>query len=81
MNRTGLHLLHFCEAEYINYNSILQQKYKEKKVIHLSIYLITKSVFFLSYRDAGISAVAFHPSRQMAVSASYRGDFKVGFKK
>lgn len=29
------------------------------------------------YRDAGVSAVAFHPTCGMAVSASYGGDFKV----
>lgn len=29
------------------------------------------------YRDAGISAVAFHPNRRAAVSSSYGGDFKV----
>lgn len=28
-------------------------------------------------RDAGISAVAFHPNRRAAVSSSYGGDFKV----
>lgn len=32
---------------------------------------------YLSCRDAGISAVAFHPTRHMAVSSSYGGDFKV----
>ena len=32
---------------------------------------------YLSCRDAGISAVAFHPARRMAVSSSYGGDFKV----
>lgn len=31
----------------------------------------------LLYRDAGISAVAFHPNRRAAVSSSYGGDFKV----
>lgn len=28
-------------------------------------------------RDAHISAIAFHPTRRMAVSSSYGGDFKV----
>ena len=32
---------------------------------------------YLLYREAGISAVAFHPTRHMAVSSSYGGDFKV----
>lgn len=27
--------------------------------------------------DAGISALAFHPSRSMAVTSSYGGEFKV----
>ena len=31
------------------------------------------------YRDAVVSAIIFHPSRVMAVSASYGGDFKVKF--
>lgn len=31
----------------------------------------------LLYRDAGISAVAFHPTHKVAVSSSYGGDFKV----
>lgn len=29
------------------------------------------------YRDAGISSVAFHPTRRVAVTSSYGGDFKV----
>lgn len=29
------------------------------------------------YRDAGISCVAFHPTRHVAVTSSYGGDFKV----
>ena len=29
------------------------------------------------YRDADVSAIAFHPTRRMAVSSSYGGDFKV----
>ncbi|KAL5579038.1 hypothetical protein UlMin_011480 [Ulmus minor] len=32
--------------------------------------------FIFFYGDAEISAVVFHPSRQMAVTASYGGDFK-----
>ncbi|RVW33080.1 Retrovirus-related Pol polyprotein from transposon RE1 [Vitis vinifera] len=31
---------------------------------------------FLDIWDAGISAIAFHPTRHMAVSSSYGGDFK-----
>lgn len=31
----------------------------------------------LLFRDAGISDIAFHPARCMAVSSSYGGDFKV----
>lgn len=33
--------------------------------------------FLLIDRDAHISAVAFHPTRRMAVSSSNGGDFKV----
>jgi len=33
--------------------------------------------YLLIDRDAHISAVAFHPTRHMAVSSSYGGDFKV----
>jgi len=36
-----------------------------------------ESNFLLVYRDAHISAVAFHPTRRMAVTSSYGGDFKV----
>lgn len=32
-------------------------------------------------RDAGISALTFHPNRRMAVSTSYGGDFKVPLEK
>ncbi|KAK1433946.1 hypothetical protein QVD17_10864 [Tagetes erecta] len=35
------------------------------------------TVIYEPHRDAGVSAVAFHPTRGMAVSASYGGDFKV----
>ncbi|XP_023900086.1 uncharacterized protein LOC112011971 [Quercus suber] len=35
------------------------------------------TVIYEPHRDAGISAVAFHPTRHMAVSSSYGGDFKV----
>ncbi|XP_071730304.1 uncharacterized protein [Rutidosis leptorrhynchoides] len=35
------------------------------------------TVIYEPHRDAGISAVSFHPTRGMAVSASYGGDFKV----
>lgn len=34
-------------------------------------------LYFLFNRDAVISAAAFHPTRKMAVSSSYGGDFKV----
>lgn len=33
--------------------------------------------FLLINRDAHISAITFHPTRRMAVSTSYGGDFKV----
>ncbi|KAI3785890.1 hypothetical protein L1987_45016 [Smallanthus sonchifolius] len=36
------------------------------------------TVIYEPHRDAGASAVAFHPIRGMAVSASYGGDFKFG---
>nr|XP_043629244.1 WD repeat-containing protein 75 [Erigeron canadensis] len=35
------------------------------------------TVIYEPHRDAGVSAIAFHPTRGMAVSASYGGDFKV----
>ncbi|KAL9339352.1 hypothetical protein Peur_068367 [Populus x canadensis] len=35
------------------------------------------TIVYEPHRDAGISAIAFHPTRAMAVSSSYGGDFKV----
>ncbi|BAT76749.1 hypothetical protein LR48_Vigan627s003400 [Vigna angularis] len=35
------------------------------------------TLIYEPHRDAHISAVAFHPTRHMAVSSSYGGDFKV----
>ncbi|KAL5549203.1 hypothetical protein UlMin_004434 [Ulmus minor] len=35
------------------------------------------TIIYEPHRDAEISAVAFHPSCQMAVTASYGGDFKI----
>ncbi|KAG5219322.1 transducin family protein [Salix suchowensis] len=35
------------------------------------------TIIYEPHRDAGISAIAFHPTRPMAVSSSYGGDFKV----
>ncbi|KAJ0755262.1 putative transcription factor WD40-like family [Helianthus annuus] len=35
------------------------------------------TIIYEPHRDAGVSAVAFHPTRCMAASASYGGDFKV----
>ncbi|KAI9392980.1 hypothetical protein POPTR_006G166500v4 [Populus trichocarpa] len=35
------------------------------------------TIVYEPHRDAGISAIAFHPTRPMAVSSSYGGDFKV----
>ncbi|KAH7572563.1 hypothetical protein JRO89_XS04G0275200 [Xanthoceras sorbifolium] len=35
------------------------------------------TIIYEPHRDAGISAVAFHPTRRVAVSSSYGGDFKV----
>ncbi|PWA42860.1 hypothetical protein CTI12_AA541330 [Artemisia annua] len=37
------------------------------------------TVIYEPHSDAGVSAVAFHPTRGMAVSASYGGDFKVSY--
>lgn len=34
-------------------------------------------IFNLSCSDAGVSAVAFRPGRNMAVSSSFGGNFKV----
>nr|XP_025607167.1 WD repeat-containing protein 75 isoform X4 [Arachis hypogaea] len=35
------------------------------------------TVIYEPHRDAHISAIAFHPTRRMAVSSSYGGDFKI----
>ncbi|XAR63690.1 hypothetical protein NMG60_11023719 [Bertholletia excelsa] len=35
------------------------------------------TIIYEPHRDAGISAIAFHPTRCMAVSSSYGGDFKI----
>ena len=35
------------------------------------------TIFNLPYSDAGISAVAFRPGKNMAVSSSFGGNFKV----
>ncbi|KAL5569921.1 hypothetical protein UlMin_026496 [Ulmus minor] len=35
------------------------------------------TIIYEPHRDAEISIVVFHPSRQMAVTASYGGDFKI----
>ncbi|KAF9680547.1 hypothetical protein SADUNF_Sadunf06G0132700 [Salix dunnii] len=35
------------------------------------------TIIYEPHRDAGISAIAFHPTRPMAVSSSYGGNFKV----
>ncbi|GAV59567.1 WD40 domain-containing protein [Cephalotus follicularis] len=43
----------------------------QKKELSLS------TVIYEPHRDAGISAIAFHPTSRMAVSSSYGGDFKV----
>ncbi|TKY54560.1 WD repeat-containing protein 75 [Spatholobus suberectus] len=39
------------------------------------------TLIYEPHRDAHISAVAFHPTRHMAVSSSYGGDFKIWFCK
>lgn len=38
---------------------------------------ILSTIIYEPHRDAGISAIAFHPTRHMAVSSSYGGDFKI----
>ncbi|CAL0325563.1 unnamed protein product [Lupinus luteus] len=38
------------------------------------------TLIYEPHRDAHISAVAFHPTRHMAVSSSYGGDFKIWHK-
>ncbi|XVF47687.1 hypothetical protein PTKIN_Ptkin03bG0130800 [Pterospermum kingtungense] len=38
---------------------------------------ILSTIVYEPHRDAGISAVTFHPSGHMAVSSSFGGDFKV----
>ncbi|KAJ7979445.1 WD repeat-containing protein 75 [Quillaja saponaria] len=43
----------------------------EKRTFSLS------TLIYEPHRDAGISAVAFHPTRHMAASSSYGGDFKI----
>ncbi|KAB1204246.1 WD repeat-containing protein 75 [Morella rubra] len=35
------------------------------------------TVIYEPHRDSGISAIAFHPTRHVAVSSSYGGDFKI----
>lgn len=35
------------------------------------------TVVYEPHRDAGVSGIAFHPTRRMAVSSSYGGDFKI----
>ncbi|XP_061992370.1 uncharacterized protein LOC133710341 [Rosa rugosa] len=35
------------------------------------------TIVYEPHRDAGVSALAFHPTRQMVVSSSYGGDFKI----
>ncbi|PRQ37349.1 putative transcription factor WD40-like family [Rosa chinensis] len=35
------------------------------------------TIVYQPHRDAGVSALAFHPTRQMVVSSSYGGDFKI----
>lgn len=43
----------------------------------LAMFLNALSRFSPIISDAGISALAFHPSRSMAVTSSYGGEFKV----
>ncbi|OVA15479.1 WD40 repeat [Macleaya cordata] len=38
---------------------------------------ILSTIIYEPHSDAGISALAFHPTRDMAVSTSYGGDFKI----
>ncbi|CAK9157783.1 unnamed protein product [Ilex paraguariensis] len=35
------------------------------------------TVIYEPHRDAGVSGIGFHPTRHMAVSSSYGGDFKI----
>uniref|UniRef100_A0A1J3IIZ1 WD repeat-containing protein 75 n=1 Tax=Noccaea caerulescens TaxID=107243 RepID=A0A1J3IIZ1_NOCCA len=35
------------------------------------------TIVYDPHRDAGVSAIAFHPTRSMAVSTSFGGDFKI----
>ncbi|CAL9223541.1 unnamed protein product [Arabidopsis halleri] len=35
------------------------------------------TIVYEPHRDAGVSAIAFHPTRSMAVSTSFGGDFKI----
>uniref|UniRef100_A0A5B7C8A1 Putative WD repeat-containing protein 75 isoform X2 n=1 Tax=Davidia involucrata TaxID=16924 RepID=A0A5B7C8A1_DAVIN len=35
------------------------------------------TIIYEPHRDAGVSAIAFHPTRHIAVSSSYGGDFKI----
>ncbi|GMN52043.1 hypothetical protein TIFTF001_021191 [Ficus carica] len=50
-------------------------KFWESESLNKNFRLST--VIYEPHRDAGISAVAFHPSRRMAVSSSYGGDFRL----
>jgi hypothetical protein len=45
--------------------------------VHSDILESGFDTFLLINRDAHISGIAFHPTRHMAVSSSYGGDFKV----
>jgi len=48
-----------------------------ERLVPLDILQSGVDTYLLIDRDANISAVAFNPTRRMAVSSSYGGDFKV----
>ncbi|XP_062078686.1 uncharacterized protein LOC133783156 isoform X2 [Humulus lupulus] len=55
--------------------SLVCLKFWESDTLNKNFSLST--IVYEPHRDAGISSVAFHPSRRMAVSTSNGGDFKI----
>ncbi|KAF4391174.1 hypothetical protein G4B88_016484 [Cannabis sativa] len=55
--------------------SLVCLKFWESDTLNKNFSLST--IVYEPHRDAGVSSVAFHPSRRMAVSTSNGGDFKI----
>lgn len=84
MNHTGLSYYIYVEISIMNSYVIMLIHFPN---MFIGCYNI-KNQFFLGithsfmlntgfYREAGVSGMAFHPTRQMSVSSSYGADFKV----